>query len=91
MNDLDKEELENFKQQQIQQRQENSFSTNLQLIQQAASELVGIQEAFNKDGKISNDLRRKYSQSLEKLGISAQKLANIEGNDDDLRLLLEGN
>jgi len=69
----------------------NSFEANLMKIQEAAADLVRIQEVFKQQGKLSTEQRRLYSQSLENLGISAQKLSKIEGSDDNVRLLLEGN
>jgi hypothetical protein len=68
----------------------NTFESNLHSIQQAAADLVGIQEIFKQQGKLSSEQKRKYTQSLEKLGVSAQRLANIQGTDDDIRTLLEG-
>lgn len=73
-----------------QKNEANSFEANLQKIQEAAAELVKIQDQFKQQGKLTTDQRRLYSQSLEKLGLSAQKLAKIEGSDDNVRLLLEG-
>lgn len=73
------------------QKQENSFESNLASIQQAAADLVTFQEIFKEQGRLTNEQRRKYSQSLEKLGVSAQKLASIQGTDDEIKLLLEGN
>ncbi|KAG5678114.1 hypothetical protein PVAND_007814 [Polypedilum vanderplanki] len=73
----------------IRKKEENSFENNLLAIQQAAADLVAIQEAFKENGELTNEQRKKYSQSLEKLGVSAQKLANIQDDEDSLRLLLE--
>lgn len=102
MDDIKKEDIEDFKKTKglidinensnnQQQQKENSFEANLLSIQQAAAELVSIQDIYKSQGKLNSEQKRKYSQSLEKLGISAQKLANIQGSDDDIRLLLEGN
>lgn len=66
-----------------------SFEDSLAQIQRAAAELVTLQQAFKENGELSSTQRRKYSDSLEKLGISAQKLANIQG-EDDYKILLEG-
>lgn len=73
-----------------QKQQENSFESNLASIQQAAADLVTIQEIYKENGKLTSDQRKRYSQSLEKLGASAQKLAVLNGSDDDIKLLLEG-
>lgn len=73
------------------QQEENSFESNLASIQQAAADLVTIQEVFKEQGKLTSEQRKLYSQSLEKLGVSAQKLASIHGTDDEIKLLLEGN
>ncbi|KAL7047341.1 hypothetical protein ACKWTF_002871 [Chironomus riparius] len=72
-----------------QKSEANSFEANLMKIQEAAADLVRIQEVFKQQGKLSTEQRKLYSQSLENLGISAQKLAKIEGTDDNVRLLLE--
>lgn len=66
-----------------------SFEDSLAEIQRAAAELVTLQQAYKQNGELSANQRRKYSESLEKLGISAQKLANIQG-EDDYKILLEG-
>jgi hypothetical protein len=75
----------------IRQKEENSFEVNLMAIQQAATDLVAIQEAYKENGQLSSEQRRKYSSALSNLGVSAQRLANIQGEEDGLRLLLEGN
>lgn len=67
-----------------------SFEDSLAEIQHAASELVRLQQSYKENGELTAVQRRKYSESLEKLGISAQKLANVQGEDDSLKLLLEG-
>lgn len=72
------------------QKQENTFESNLASIQQAAADLVSFQEIFREQGRLTNEQRKKYTQSLEKLGVSAQKLANLHGSDDEIKLLLEG-
>jgi hypothetical protein len=66
-----------------------SFEESLAEIQRAAAELVTLQQAYKQNGELSSNQKRKYSESLEKLGISAQKLANIQG-EDDYKILLEG-
>lgn len=80
-----------FQNARAEQPQENSFESNLASIQQAAADLVTIQEIFKEQGRLTIEQRKIYSQSLEKLGVSAQKLANIHGTDDEIKLLLEGN
>lgn len=69
---------------------EISFEDSLASIQRAASELVNLQKSYKENGGLSDDQKRQYALNLEKLGISAQKLANVQ-EDDDYRLLLEGN
>lgn len=71
------------------QREENNFESSLASIQEAAQELVNLQEIFKEQGRLTTEQRKVYSQSLERLGVSAQKLANIQGNDDDIKMLLE--
>lgn len=73
------------------QKEENNFETSLASIQEAAQQLVNLQEAYKEQGKLTNEQRKIYSQSLERLGISAQKLANFQGTDDEIKLLLERN
>lgn len=68
---------------------ELSFEDSLASIQRAAAELVGLQTSYKENGGLSESQKRKYAENLEKLGISAQKLANVQ-EDDDYRLLLEG-
>lgn len=70
-------------------KQENNFESSLASIQEAAQELVTIQEIFKESGKLTNEQRRIYSHSLEKLGVSAQRLASVQGTDDEIKLLLE--
>ena len=79
-----------FQNARAEQQQENTFESNLASIQQAAADLVTIQEIYKEQGKLTSEQRKIYSQSLEKLGVSAQKLANIHGTDDEIKLLLEG-
>lgn len=71
------------------QREENNFETSLASIQEAAQELVNLQEIFKEQGRLTTDQKKVYSQSLERLGVSAQKLANFQGTDDEIKLLLE--
>jgi hypothetical protein len=68
---------------------EVSFEESLASIQRAAAELVQLQQTYKENGRLSDAQKKKYSDSLEKLGISAQKLANVQ-DDDDYRLLFEG-
>jgi hypothetical protein len=68
---------------------EVSFEESLASIQRAAAELVQLQQTYKENGRLSDAQKKKYSESLEKLGISAQKLANVQ-DDDDYRLLFEG-
>jgi hypothetical protein len=71
------------------QKEDDNFETSLASIQEAAQELVNLQEIYKEQGRLSTEQRKIYSQSLERLGVSAQKLANLQGNDDDIKLLLE--
>lgn len=68
---------------------ENSFEESLASIQRAAAELVSLQQSYNERGVLSDEEKKKYTQNLEKLGISAQNLANVQ-DDEDYRLLFEG-
>lgn len=68
---------------------EISFEESLASIQRAAAELVSIQSTYKETGRLSESQKRKYAENLEKLGISAQKLANVQ-DDDDYKLLFEG-
>lgn len=68
---------------------EISFEDSLAAIQKAAAELVSLQQAFKENGELSASQRKKYAENLEKLGVSAQKLANVQ-DEDDYRVLLEG-
>lgn len=69
-----------------------SFHYNLYEIQKAASELVGLQEQVKKTGVLTPEGQKTYASNLEKLGISAQKLAHIQKDTsvDDFRMLFEG-
>lgn len=68
---------------------EVSFEESLASIQRAAAELVNLQQTFKENGRFSDVQKRKYAENLEKLGISAQRLANVS-DDDDYKLLFEG-
>lgn len=69
---------------------DNTFEINLQSIQLAAAELVSLQENFKKSGELSSEQQKKYTANLEKLGVSAQKLAHIQQDSgDDFRLLFD--
>lgn len=71
---------------------ENSFEKNLLSIQRAAAELVTLQELFKTNGNLTKEEQSQYAASLEKLGVSAQKLAQIQQTTgDDFRLLFDGN
>lgn len=69
---------------------ESTFEDSLAAIQKAAAELVNIQQIYKDNGKLTESQKRKYTENLEKLGISAQKLANVQ-DEDDYKVLLEGN
>lgn len=66
------------------------FEDSLAAIQKAAAELVSLQQAYKENGELSVSQKKKYAENLEKLGVSAQKLANVQ-DEDDYRVLLEGN
>lgn len=83
----DFEALENTK---AAPKPELSFEDSLAAIQRAAAELVSLQQNYKENGRLTDAQRRKYSENLEKLGISAQKLANVQDEDDNHRLLFEG-
>lgn len=68
---------------------EVTFEDSLASIQRAAAELVNLQQTYKENGRLSDIQKRKYTENLEKLGISAQKLANVQ-DDDDYKLLFEG-
>lgn len=70
---------------------EISFENNLLAIQNAAADLVSLQEQFKVNGNLTRDQQKQYAASLEKLGVSAQKLAQIQQETgDDFRLLFDG-
>lgn len=71
------------------EKPEISFEDSLAAIQRAAAELVSLQQTYKENGELSNLQRKKYAENLEKLGISAQKLAHVQ-DEDDYKLLLEG-
>lgn len=68
---------------------EASFEDSLASIQRAAAELVNLQQMYKENGELSSSQKRKYSENLEKLGISAQKLANVQ-EEESYKVLLEG-
>lgn len=76
----------------IKSDEQDSFYFNLQEIQRAASELVDLQDKVKKTGVLTNEGQKTYADNLEKLGVSAQRLAHIqkETSVDDFRLLFEG-
>jgi hypothetical protein len=76
--------------QKIMQQEENSFEFNLKTIQDAAGELVKLQEVIKTTGKMSSKQQLQYTAALEKLGMSAFRLANVQKEDNnDLRQLFE--
>lgn len=81
------ESLETTKE--ITKPEEVSFEESLAAIQRAAAELVTIQQTYKENGGLTEAQKKKYTENLEKLGISAQKLATVQ-DDDDYRLLFEG-
>jgi hypothetical protein len=87
--DIKKEDLDALESTKGLVKPELSFEDSLASIQRAAAELVSLQKSFKENGGLSDDQKRQYAVNLEKLGISAQKLANVQ-EDDDYRLLLEG-
>jgi hypothetical protein len=87
--DLKKEDFETLENTKGLVKPELSFEDSLASIQRAAAELVSLQQSYKESGEFSDSQKRKYAENLEKLGISAQKLANVQ-EDDDYRLLLEG-
>lgn len=71
----------------------NQFSDNLLKIQQAASRLVGIQQLVKASGgKITEEEKKTYAESLDSLGQAAQALAkmNESHEEDDFRALING-
>jgi hypothetical protein len=87
--DIKKEDLDALDSTKGFAKPELSFEDSLASIQRAAAELVNLQKSYKENGGLSDDQKRQYALNLEKLGISAQKLANVQ-EDDDYRLLLEG-
>lgn len=71
------------------EKEEINFETSLASIQEAAQELVNLQDIYKQQGGLTSEQRKIYSQSLERLGVSAQKLAQSQGSDDEIKLLLE--
>lgn len=68
-----------------------SFESSLLSIQNAAADLVNLQEQFKAKGNLTREQQKQYAASLEKLGVSSQKLAHIQQETgDDFRLLFEG-
>ena len=70
---------------------EETFEYNLKTIQKAAAVLVNLQHNIKSAGKLTDDDQKLYSENLEKLGVSAQKLAHIQSDTgtDDFRLLFQ--
>ncbi|XP_055687448.1 uncharacterized protein LOC129792416 isoform X2 [Lutzomyia longipalpis] len=68
------------------------FSNHLTAIQKAAAILVALQERVRMTGKLSGSDKKIYADHLELLGISAQKLAQLQNDaaDNDLNLLFQG-
>ncbi|XP_055603859.1 uncharacterized protein LOC129752090 [Uranotaenia lowii] len=62
---------------------DQSFGDYLLNIQKAAASLVTLQEQVKKSGKLSGDQKKVYTENLEKLGVAAQKLAQIQQQEDD--------
>lgn len=87
--DLRKEDLDALENTKGLLKPEISFEESLAAIQKAAAELVGLQQNYKENGGLSDSEKKKYTENLEKLGISAQKLANVQ-DDEDYRLLFEG-
>lgn len=87
--DLKKEDFEGLENTKVLPKPEFSFEDSLASIQRAAATLVQLQQAYKENGRFSDVQKRKYTESLEKLGVSAQKLANVQ-DDEDYRLLFEG-
>ncbi|CAO1317712.1 unnamed protein product [Diamesa hyperborea] len=72
------------------EKEEITFENSLLAIQRAAAELVHLQESFKETGKLTDEQKKIYSKNLENLGLSAQKLANVQQEDgDDYRLLFD--
>lgn len=87
--DLKKEDFEALEHTKGLSKPEPSFEDSLAAIQRAAAELVSLQQTYKEFGRLTGVQKRRYAESLEKLGISAQKLANVQ-DDDDYKLLFEG-
>lgn len=87
--DLKKEDFEALENTKALPKPEPSFEDSLASIQRAAAELVNLQQTYKEAGRLSENQKKRYTESLEKLGISAQKLANVQ-DDDDYKLLFEG-
>lgn len=70
----------------------DSFQHNIRVIQQAASELVNLQVDVKKSGRLTPAGQKLYAENLEKLGVSAQKLALLqkETGQEDFKLLFSG-
>lgn len=72
--------------------EEASFDYNLKAIQKAATELVNLQQSVKITGKMTPEAEQLYAIQLEKLGVSAQKLAHLQKTTghDDFKLLFQG-
>ncbi|GAB0100336.1 hypothetical protein DMENIID0001_163610 [Sergentomyia squamirostris] len=68
------------------------FTNNLFYIQQAAAVLVALQQRVKMTGKLTGADKKIYADHLQLLGVSAQKLAQLqnEAGDNDLNLLFQG-
>ena len=71
------------------------FGNYLENIQQAAASLVQLQENVKKTGRLTSEQKKLYTESLERLGVAAQSLANFQSGeqdkDDRIKLLFESN
>jgi hypothetical protein len=82
---LQKENLHQFL-----QEEQTSFEFNLKTIQDAASELVRLQDSVKLTGKMTTKQQAQYTAALERLGNSALRLANVTKDEkNDLRQLFE--
>lgn len=73
-------------------QEDSSFDFNLKAIQKAATELVKLQQSVKNSGKMTPEAEQLYAIHLEKLGVSAQKLAHLQKTTghDDFKLLFQG-
>ncbi|CRK95818.1 CLUMA_CG009270, isoform A, partial [Clunio marinus] len=87
-NEVKKEEHETANNIKTQKEPEPTFEDSLMSIQNAAAELVSLQQSYKENGKLTEGQKQKYAENLEKLGVSAQKLAHVQ-DDNDYKILLE--